>query len=82
MYPSLPRRKDNILFKIFGTAIVLLVMSLPLDLYIGVRAFANPEGFWQEFALGAVAVYVLGGFQFIFLLIGVFILFALWLDNI
>ncbi|GEM_PF-1785740 len=76
-----PRRKDILLFKLVTTAVVLFVASLPLDLYMLVRTFASPEGFWQEFALGAVAIYVLGGFQVVFLIIGAILLFSIWLSD-
>ncbi|HBK34316.1 TPA: hypothetical protein DEP34_01675 [Candidatus Uhrbacteria bacterium] len=74
----IPRRKDIILFKLVATAVILFLVSLPLDLYLGVRAFASPEGFWQEFALGAVAIWVLGGSQIAFLILGMVILFCIW----
>lgn len=76
-----PRRKDIILFKLVATAVILFVASLPLGLYMGVRAFASPEGFWQEFALGAAVIYIFGGLQITFLLIGIIVLIILWFSD-
>ncbi|OGL95726.1 hypothetical protein A2348_03805 [Candidatus Uhrbacteria bacterium RIFOXYB12_FULL_58_10] len=43
-------------------SLVALVLALiPTWMFVWVRSFASPDGFWQELALGVAGVYVAGG---------------------
>ena len=59
---------------------VLLVGFIPLWIYLGVRALANPDGFWQELIFSAVAAYFLIGIQIIALVFIIVALIAIWAD--
>ncbi len=49
--------------------IALIPASAPVLAFMLVHRIAEPEGFWQELALGVVGGYVLGGFQILFAII-------------
>lgn len=56
---------------------MFLVTFIPVWVYVGARILLQPEGFWQELALGAVGIFALAGLQVMFL-IGAFFA-GIWL---
>lgn len=50
----------------------------PLWVFLGVRSMADPEGFWQELAMGVVGYLVLGTFQLIGLAVLILIMILVW----
>jgi hypothetical protein len=59
---------SNMFVKIILGLLGVMVASLPIDLYLFVRYLLVPVGFWQEFALFAAAVVVLGWLQVILII--------------
>jgi RsiW-degrading membrane proteinase PrsW (M82 family) len=75
---ALEATKD-VAVRILMTVIAVAVAFIPLWLFLAVRTFASPEGFWQNLALGVVGIFFLGGvqlFAIIFLLM--FLAQAVW----
>ncbi len=53
-----------------GLAILATVFcALPIEIYIGFRYLAQPQGFWQELALGVAGLFFLGSLQIILFLV-------------
>lgn len=72
---------DAFFTRLKGVAAILIVLAIalvPAWFYLAIRTFAEPDGFWQELALGVVAVWVLGSIQFVFLILGVIVAFYIW----
>jgi hypothetical protein len=61
------------LAKVFFVGIGAVVCFIPLWVYLAARWLLAPQGFWQEFFLLGVGMWILGTFQ----IAGV-ILFVLW----
>lgn len=63
-------------------AAALVITPAPLWAYLGARHLLNPGDFWQELALGAIGLFVLGAAQITMLILGIggslFILAAIW----
>ncbi len=61
--------------------LAVLIGLIPAWVFLGVRALAEPEGFWQELALGLVGMFFLGAMQLIFL-VGLAIMLAwIWSET-
>jgi len=58
-------------FKFLFSFCVLAIALLPTWLFLLVRHFATPQGFWQNIVLFGFSAYFLGGLQIIFLVIGI-----------
>jgi hypothetical protein len=43
--------------------ISLLIAGIPTWLWLGFNHFAQPQGFWQKFALMGAGIWFLGGVQ-------------------
>ncbi|MFA6043029.1 MAG: hypothetical protein WCV85_01895 [Patescibacteria group bacterium] len=63
---------NRIIFIIIVTALALI----PTWFFLLLRSIANPTGFWQNIVTFGVGIWLLGGLQLIFLVVGVFVLFA------
>lgn len=67
--------------KTIGLIIIWLVVSIPFDLYLLLRWFVDPVGFWQELALCIVVVVVLGWLQGLLLFFGIVLSISLILEE-
>ena len=57
----------------------IIVALIPLWVYLGVRAFLSPDGFWQELIVLGLGAWVLGIVQVILIiLLAIFSFGALW----
>lgn len=56
----------------------LAIALAPTWFYLTVRMFAEPDGFWQELALGVAAVWVLGSIQLVCVFVWIFAAFFIW----
>ena len=74
-------KKGFLAQQIFWTLIVALIVSIPTDFFLIIRHLATPEGFWQEFALGAAGLLIMGGTQLAFLVIGLILIAVIWLGD-
>ncbi len=52
----------------FVTLFALAVALIPAWIYLLVRAYAEPSGFWQELALGVVGAWILGSIQLLLMI--------------
>mgnify|MGYP001613068945 FL=1 len=68
----------NILSRFFWSALVSVLALFPLWMYLTARFLLEPKGFWQEFFLFGVGVWLLSSLQIIFLLIALVIIFLIW----
>jgi hypothetical protein len=68
----------NTIFKSFLSLLVLAVMLIPLWFFIGARSILSPEGFFQEFFVLGVGVWILGAAQLGFLVVGILMFVAVW----
>ncbi len=68
--------------KKLGVSLLATVIALiPLWIFLGIKAIASPEGFWQNLVFVGVGAYFLLGIQF-FLGVGLAIyLFFLWFGD-
>jgi len=62
------------LTKMFFSVLGVLICGIPFWIYLSVRYFFSPHGFWQEIFLFGIGIYILGSAQVILL-----ILLAIWL---
>ncbi len=70
---------NGIPFREVGWSVLILVlMFLPSELWLILRYFLSPEGFWQNFVVFGLGVWILGGFQFVGLILGGVSLYAIW----
>ena len=58
--------------------VAALFCLTPTWIFLGIRRLADPEGFWQELAVGIIGYVVLGGFQVLCLVGFVFALVLIW----
>ena len=68
-------------FNIIASLVVTVVAFVPLWIYLGARWLFSPEGFWQEFFLFGVGVWMLVAAQICFLIVGLFLLVVIWVIN-
>lgn len=59
----------------------IAVAFIPLWLYLALKTVANPQGFWQNFALAGFGLWILGGAQFFLLVFLAIMSLALWVDD-
>lgn len=59
----------GLLKKIFFTLASLFVTLIPTLIYVSVRFLLEPEGFWQNFILLGIGVWILGGMQVLLLIL-------------
>ena len=65
--------------KKLGVSLLSIAIAfIPLWIFLGIRSAASPKGFWQNLALGGVALYFLGGIQFLLIIALLALLFFLW----
>lgn len=58
--------------------ILLLIALIPVWLFLGVRYFLEPSGFWQNLVLFGIGVYLLGAIQIILLVGYVAAIYMIW----
>ncbi|MDP3770835.1 MAG: hypothetical protein Q8R16_00875, partial [bacterium] len=68
------------LVKLLLSVIATAICGIPLWMYLGARHLLSPNGFWQEFLLLGLGVWILGLLQVIGVLALLSALFVLWLD--
>jgi hypothetical protein len=64
--------------KLFMSVVLTLICGIPTWLFLGIRYLSGPEGFWQNFALIIIYIWIGGVFQFILFFIWISGLLALW----
>lgn len=70
--------KFTTFFALTIASIIILVFALiPSWFFLGIRFLIGPEGFWQEFALFAISMIVIGWLQAIMLIIGCYLIFLI-----
>ncbi len=57
---------------------VVVIAGIPAWIYLGVRHFLSPEGFWQEFFLLGAGVWLLGAVQLTLGIAGLFVVVFIW----
>ena len=71
--------------KFLARALVSLVVTffllIPTWIYLLAHYFTQPNGFWQELALGVIGLWVLGGIQFFFLMLLVVSCIKIWTEK-
>lgn len=60
------------------TIVSLVVALLPFWIFLAVKHFFTPEGFWQNLALAGLGLWIGGGIQILLLLIFLFVLYLIW----
>lgn len=68
----------NLFTKLFFTFIISVIGFMPVELYLLVKYFLSPEGFWQNLVLLGIGVWFLGVIQAILFILWVLLLFVLW----
>lgn len=66
------------LMGLVAVLVALAIALIPTWFFLTVRTFAEPDGFWQELALGVVAVWVLGSIQFVCVILWIVAVFFIW----
>lgn len=69
---------SRVVVQIVFSLLLTLFFFLPTEFYLLVKYAFAPTGFWQNLILLGVALWVLGGLQFIMFLAWAFFMFALW----
>lgn len=64
--------------KLLGFIGVSIACFVPTELYLLVKHWFEPSGFWQNFFLAGIAVYVGGITQLCLLIIWVALIFYFW----
>ncbi|MBI2052515.1 MAG: hypothetical protein HYT38_02450 [Candidatus Sungbacteria bacterium] len=67
------------LFRIGLSVLVAAVAAIPIWVYLAARHFLSPEGFWQEFFLLGIGLWLLWGAQVFFAIAGLFVLMIIWI---
>lgn len=60
------------------TFVILVLTFIPTWIFLGVRYFASPEGFWQNLAVAGIGLWFLGGAQMVFLICGLALVLSAW----
>lgn len=60
-----------------GSAAAALI---PLWVYVLAQHLLKPQGFWQNFVLFGVGVYILGALQLVLFIVWLVFVFSLWLS--
>ena len=66
----------NFVVKAVVSFVIMVVAFIPSWLYLIIRWFISPEGFWQEFAIFVIAAIVVGWLQVILAVIAGIICFT------
>jgi uncharacterized membrane protein len=65
-----------------GTGLLAITICLvPTWIYLLARLLLSPNGFWQEFVVFGLGVYLLGFAQFLLALILIWFLWHLWIKK-
>jgi len=64
----------NVLITVAGTA----VAAIPTLLFLGMRGFLSPEGFFQEFFVLGIGIWIFGAWQLLFFILWVIGMFFTW----
>ena len=67
----------NFLIKLVMGIIITVVCFVPMELYVTAKFLLNPQGFWQNFALLGVGIYVAGAAQIFLFIIWVVLVIAI-----
>lgn len=73
--------KSNLLAKMLATSILWIVALIPLWLFLIIRLFITPIGFWQELALICTGCIALGWIQGPSIFIAIIITGIIIFDN-
>lgn len=68
----------KIIGKIFLSVIVTMAGATPTLIYLGARLLFEPHGFWQEFFLFGVGIWLLGAFQVILAILWIILIIVIW----
>ena len=68
----------GVLFSVVSLAAALS----PVWIYLVVRIMANPNGFWQELALGVAGFWIMGMVQLAFLVVWIMYIIFYWSDTV
>ncbi len=74
--------KNDSLAKSIVTLIVLMIISIPVDIYLLVRWLISPNSPITEIFLLGVGVWFLGSLQVVFLVLGTILIIGIWTDQI
>lgn len=66
------------LVKLTVSLIATVIALIPVWIYLLAKWVFAPEGFWQNFFLSGVGVWLLGSVQVILLVILLIVFFAIW----
>lgn len=66
--------------KIGATLLSIVIALIPLWIFLGIKAIASPEGFWQNTVLLGIGMYFLGSIQFLLLIALLVFLYSVWND--
>jgi hypothetical protein len=67
--------------RVIFTIFIVAFCGIPTWIWLSIRTITNPEGFWQEFALGILGVWLLGGLQVALLIIFLALILMLWFEH-
>ncbi|PIP17949.1 MAG: hypothetical protein COX43_01455 [Parcubacteria group bacterium CG23_combo_of_CG06-09_8_20_14_all_35_9] len=67
----------NFLIKLIVGIVVTVICFVPVEFYIAAKFLLNPQGFWQNFALLGIGIYVAGGAQILLFIIWVMLVIAI-----
>ena len=74
---KLTKKIKNKILSFLAIAGVTILCFLPAEIFILLKWFLNPTGFWQNFAVFGAGVVLLGGFQIFGLVFWLIIVFSL-----
>lgn len=66
--------------RLLCTLFIAILVSLPTDLFLLIRHFAEPQGFWQNLVILGLGFYFLGVIQIALFIFGVAIFIAIWAE--
>jgi len=59
-------------------SIILFILScIPLGIFLGIKSSISPQGFWQQFAIYGLGIYLFGALQIILWILFCYVLY--WL---
>ncbi len=71
--------KDGIVGILLSIGAVIIAL-IPFWFYLLMRFALSPTGFWQNFFLLGLGIWLLGGIQILFLIILIIFLCSLWIN--
>jgi len=69
----------KVVVSLVATVFIFALAFIPTWIFLGVRSFSNPEGFWQNIALFGLGFWVFGGIQMVLAIAGVAVTTLAWL---